>query len=392
MDALDAYRALPPSKHGERFFAQGDPHREARAHTGNDRAYTPIAVRSGFTYTLGPGESFGGVEKVAPEDFAKAVERMAVKRPEAKTWRPADFPRLYRVKIIKADASGHKQVSYLAGEDFVFDGTDGKVRGWSVAVDNAGYVHIVGGQHNTPDPAAYIPGSWERLGLSRDRQSDAFPNQMYFVSARPGDIESFEFVGARTNPRQIPSPGYLNYMNFAQDNNGELYLYGRINVSGWQSWGLYRYDTRARRWAALGGDACDVIASARKKDPNWTSYLIRNIRGAIPSAPGDKSLVWAWQPNFYNYCRSSWGIYFDRTNRMHFRAPVRGLDANARINDSDVYAWSDDGGRTFHRADGTKVELPLTVNPAPEHNADVNNHSSQAYWNLWHSLLRYAGY
>ena len=74
------------------------------------------------------------------------------------------------------------------------------------------------------------------------------------------------------------------------------------------------------------------------------------------------------------------------------RVPIRGLDANARIVDSDVYAWSDDGGSTFHRADGTTAELPLTVNPAPAHLANVNAHSTQAYWSLWLSLLRHAGY
>ncbi|MDP6357466.1 MAG: hypothetical protein QF473_20280, partial [Planctomycetota bacterium] len=72
-------------------------------------------------------------------------------------------------------------------------------------------------------------------------------------------------------------------------------------MSGWQSWGLYRYDDEARRWTALGGDACNVVASARKNDPNWTNYLIRQIRGSVPSGPGTKSMVWAWQPHFYNY-------------------------------------------------------------------------------------------
>ena len=392
MDALGVYSALRPVTHGCRFFSQGDPHRDARGNV-HDRSYTPVADHGGFTYTLGAGKSYMGVEPVSREDFEKAVKELSAEHPDAKTWREADAPHLYRVKIIKTDADGNEQTSHLEGENFVFDGSDAKLRGWSLAIDNDGYIHIVGGQHNAPNPKAYIPGSWEKIGLSRDRGSDDFPNQLYWVSTRPGDIELFEFVGRRNNPRQIPSPGYLNYMNFVQDNNGELFLYGRINVSGWQSWGLYRYDTEARRWTALGGDACDVIASAKKNDPNWVKYLIRQIRGSTPSAPGAKSLVWAWQPHFYNYCRANrWGVHFDRTNRMHARVPIRGLGANARIVDSNVYAWSDDDGKTFHRADGTKVALPLTVNPAPDHLADVNAHSTQAHWKLWLSLLRHAGY
>ena len=390
LEALDICRTLSPRKHGDRFFSQGDPHRDARGNV-HDRSYTAVAEHNGFTYTLGAGKSYMGVEPISRDDFEKALEALAATYPAVKEWRKADAPHLYRVKIIKADADGNEQTSYLEGVNFIFDGSDAKVRGWSVAIDNDGYVHIVGGQHNAPNPNAYIPGSWEKIGLSRDRDSDDFPNQLYWVSTRPGDIESFEFAGQRSNPRQIPSPGYLNYMNFVQDNNGVLYLYGRINVSGWQSWGLYRYDVAPRRWTDLGGDACSVIAAAEERNPGWTNFLIRQIRGRIP--PGSKSLVWAWQPHFYNYCRANrWGVHFDRANRMHVRVPIRGLDANARIVDADVYAYSDDGGKTFHRADGTKVELPLTVNPAPAHLADVSAHSTQEYWSLWLSLLRHAGY
>jgi hypothetical protein len=36
-----------------------------------------------------------------------------------------------------------------------------------------------------------------------------------------------------------------------------------------------------------------------------------------------------------------------------------------------VYAFSDNGGKAFHRADGTPLKTPPTVSPAPEHNADI---------------------
>ena len=392
MDALDVYRALPPAKHGDRFLSQGDPHRDARGNV-HDRSYTAVAEHNGFTYTLGEGKAYMGVERVPGDGLEEAVKDLVAEYPAAREWRPADAPHLYRVKITKTDAAGEARTAYLEGETFIFDGRDAKVRGWSVAVDRNGYLHVTGGQHNAPNPGAYIPGSWERVGLSRDRGSDSFPNQMYWVSKEPGDIESFEFAGQRNNPRQIPAPGYLNYMNFVQDRDGQLFLYGRINVSGFQSWGLYRYDVATRRWAALGGDACDVIASAKDEDPGWASFLIRQIRGNIPAAPGTKSIVWAWQPHFYNYCRANrWGVHFDRTNRMHVRVPIRGLGANARIVDADVYAYSDDGGETFHRADGSDVALPLTVNPAPEHHAGTRSDLTEQWWNLWLSLLRQAGY
>lgn len=390
MDALDVYRTLPREQRVDRFFSQGDVHRDTRGDI-HDGSYTAVADYKGFTYTLGEGKGFKGVEQISKEDFENVVNEVAEKYPAARTWREADSPNLCRVKITKSGEDGTLHTAYLEGDTFVFDGTDAKVRGWSVAVDNGGYIHVVGGQHNYPDADAYIPGSWEKLGLSRDPTSEQFPNQMYWVSRKPGDIESFEFVGRSDNPRQIPSPQYLNYMNFVQDNQGELFLYGRINVGGFQSWGLYHYNVDARRWITLGGDACDVIASAKENDPSWGNYLISQVRGFIPDTPGTKSLVWAWQPHFYNYCRSMWGIRFDKSNRMHIFLPIRGLGVNARILDSEVYAFSDDDGETFQRADSTNVELPLTINPAPPHLADIRSHSTEQWWNLWFSLLRYAG-
>jgi len=126
--------------------------------------------------------------------------------------------------------------------------------------------------------------------------------------------------------------------------------------------------------------------------PDWTDHLVGQIRGGIPREPGAPALAWAWQAHFYNYCRSLWGVRFDRTNRMHVRLPIRGLVNRRMIRDGELYAYSDDGGATFHRADGSQVALPLTINPAPAHNADVSNHSTDRWWALWRSLIHEAGY
>jgi len=391
MDAFFAFALLKPRiNHGEFYFTQGDANRDARG-SSTDRAYSPIATRDGITYTLGAGKAFDGVEPITPDEFQARLVTIVIGYPEAETWRDPAFTNLYRVKIRKTMPDGTEETSYLAGEDFIFDGSDAKVKGWSVGIDTAGYLHIVGGQHNAPNPNAYIPGSWERLGLSRDKNSESFPSQMYFVSKRPGDITEFEFVGTRNNPRNIPA-GYLNYMNWVQDNAGEMFLYGRIDGSGWQSWGMFHYDGKTRRWTPIGGDACDIIADALATEPEWKQYLHTNVRGSIPTKPGPKTLVWAWQPHFYNYCRDAWGIYFDKTNRMHLRMQIRGLDENGRIVDARVYAWSDDLGQTFHRADGAPVALPLTVNPAPNHNANNNSYRQRIYWELYQSLLSRAGF
>lgn len=393
MDALDIYRNLSAKKRDNNFFSQGDPYRDSRPKRGKLRDYTASAEYKGKTYIVGKGKAWEGVNKVSVEDYEKIVNQLADKFPKADDWRSSDYPHLYRVKITKKDEEGNiVQTAFLEGDWFIFDGSSAKVRAWSVAVDKDGYIHIMGGQHNTPDPDRYIPGSWEKIGISRNGNSSEFPAQMYWVSEEPGSIELFKFVGQKNNPRSLPTD-YWNYMNFVQDYNDELFTYGRINSSGFQSWGLYRYHVDERRWTPVGGDPYKVIESAENKKPDWTDFLVHQVRGGIPTSPGsNKALVWSWQPHFYNWCRSNWGVYFDRTGRMHVNMPIWGLGERAQLIDDIVYAYSDDGGDTFYRADGTEVELPLTVNPAPEHNARLQRASTLQWWNLWTSLLEYAGY
>ncbi len=378
-----ARAALPKLAKGqERFFSERG---------AGQRDYTATAQYNGATYRVGEGIGWKGVEPITSNDFRKVVEKVASDYPAAKTWRPASTPTLCRVPITKIGPDGREQKVYLEGENFVIDGTDQKVRSWSLFVDKAGYIHLMGGQHNVPDPNAYIPGSWERIGLSRSLKDKAFPQQLYWVSTKPESIESFEFVGRQDGPRAIPA-SYLNYMVFARDNHDEVYLYGRTDGDGWQSWGLYRYEVEARRWRTIGGYACDVIASARRHDPSWIGYLHDNIRDDLPTTRGNKILVWAWQPAFYNFCRDDWGLKFDPSNRMHVLVNVFGLDEAGYAGPSDVYAYSDDGGLSFRRADGTPLLLPLTINPAPEHNADVRKNDNGLWFRVWISLLRDAGY
>ena len=116
------------------------------------------------------------------------------------------------------------------------------------------------------------------------------------------------------------------------------------------------------------------------------------MRGQIPRQPGEKDLAWAWQAHFYNYCRAIWGVRFDRTNRMHIGLGIHGLADRISMRYGNLYAYSDDGAQTFHRADGSRVELPLTINPAPVHNADIDKHADARWWNLYRSLVEEAGY
>ncbi|MGM0485662.1 MAG: hypothetical protein ACQESR_02750, partial [Planctomycetota bacterium] len=114
--------------------------------------------------------------------------------------------------------------------------------------------------------------------------------------------------------------------------------------------------------------------------------------------PGD-GLVAAFQLMGYNINRA-WpgrvkgigGVEFDRTGRMHVQMPIFGVGEAGRMTSGPVYAYSDDLGETFHRADGTPLELPLTVNPIPGHDADMDHHSTRQWFDLWMSLIREAGW
>ncbi len=394
MDALDIYSELPADEKTEWFFTQGDKRRNQRPKHPNLRAYTPTASFDGFSYQVGSGIPFESADKISSEEFKNLRSKLSKKYPQAKEWRQEDFDSLYKVVIKQTTPEGKENSTTLENGWLVFDGTDAKMRGWSVGVDKEGYIHITGGQHNAPNYDNYIPGVWEKMGLSKERGDDKYPALMYWVSTEPSDISEFRFVGQNANPIKSDLPGYFNYMNFIKDREDELYVYGRTNIAGFQSWGMYRYDTQRRRWFAVGGDACDIITDAENNTSDWRESLINQYRGSVPTEPAAKCVVWAWQPHFYNYCRASrgWGLHFDITNRMHLRVPIRALDKNKRIIDNEVYAYSNDDGKTFYRADGSRVLLPLTTNPAPKHNADINNHHTKHFWQIWLSLLEYAGY
>jgi hypothetical protein len=386
MDALDLFRTLPLAEHGERFFSYKE---------RSERDYTATAHHNGFTYKVGEGKAWKGVEKVPVAEYEAIVDQLAAQYPAATSWRSADFEHLYRVPITKISPDGTEQKIYLEGDNFVLDGHDAKVRAWSIFIDELGYIHVMGGQHNMPNQDYYIPGSWEKMGgMDRDRSSDKYPLQMYWVSKVPGDIESLEFVGRKGDPRAIPV-SYMNYMVFLQSPLNQTYLYGRNDAFGFQCWGMYRFDATARRWNPVGGDPYDVIASARNNNPEWMKYLHDSVKAGstLPEKTHDvRKLVWAWEPPFYNFCRDNWGAKFDKDGRLHVHMAIEGLDEAGYVRYSGVYAWSDDLGETFHRADGSVVKVPLTINPAPEHNADIRKDSSRQWWDLWVGLLRSVGY
>ncbi|MEI8207322.1 MAG: hypothetical protein WCG03_10630, partial [Kiritimatiellales bacterium] len=356
MDALDLYGALPlketitVTKTGELPYA-------GQVNMKGDIHYTPIVHDNGCTYTV-------GVEWVKPEELANY--------PLAAGWKGTNDLWLARAKITKIDPDGKQTTVALEGNDFIFTASDVKMHGWSLGVDRDGYLHLTGGMHNIVLPERYIPGSFEKLGLSRDYNAETFPNIMYWVSEKPGDITSFKFAGQKNNPRTIPVLQGLNYMSIERDRNGALYVFGRIYAQGMQAFGLYRYDASAKRWKALGGFAPDM----KKADPAWANLqimsgdvgLLRSLQVKVDD-PRTKAIFWDKGTSWYAFSRGS--LRFDKQNRMHFSVPLRSIGPDGIMVSQALYAYSDDCGETFYRADGTLIQsLPMGGVPGPNQ-ADV---------------------
>jgi hypothetical protein len=61
---------------------------------------------------------------------------------------------------------------------------------------------------------------------------------------------------------------------------------------------------------------------------------------------------------------------------MHVQVGLFGFDTENRNVYSELYAYSDDGGESFHRADGKPLGLPLTVTPGRAGYAAMQSDSS----------------
>jgi hypothetical protein len=323
-----------------------------------DIHYTPMIHYKGSTY-------IAGVEWVSKEDLARL--------PQAAAWKKVTDEWPARAVITKIDPDGKQTTVRLEGDDFIFSASDVKMHGWSLGVDRDGYLHLTGAMHNIVIYDRFIPGSLEKLGLSRndDFRDGTAPNIMYWVSEKPGDITSFKFMGRRDNPRTIPVLQGLNYMSMERDRLGNLYVFGRIYCQGMQAFALCRYDADTKRWKNLGGFAPDM----KKVDLAWANLqimsgdlgLIRSLQVDADN-PRTKAIFWDKGSSWYAFSRGC--LRFDKQNRMHFSVPLRSTGPDGIMVSQALYAYSDDCGETFHRADGTPISLPMGGVPGP-HQADV---------------------
>lgn len=204
---------------------------------------------------------------------------------------------------------------------------------FSLGIDKYCYIHIVGDMHNH-SPSIYN----DNLPL-RYRGS----NIMYWVSNSPENIGNFTFTGFGPS-RAVPGHAFT-YCSFTNDMNMELYMSCRNrddangHYPGMAGFALFYYDADLQIWTARGGYA--------------------------PATPAPLTKLVLWEDNGFGdtgwYQAFANTVRFDRFNRLHFAATINN-DPNSMGSSHIVYAYSDDGGVTFHRADGTLIQnLPMRV-------------------------------
>lgn len=206
----------------------------------------------------------------------------------------------------------------------------------SLGIDEDGYIHVVSGMHY--NGSRYYDADWR-----------------YWVSSKPEDISEFTFLGADIDRK--PPWKLVSYPNFVNDRKGVLYLCYRIKASPEVYWKggvdagcVARYDHLRKSWTMLGGK-------------NW------ELRGknARSNPVGTKVLVWTDKdPEVDGYEGYKPTMAVDKNNRLHFTAlgQAEGNLGNKYPKSTGThafYAYSDDQGETWYRANGTKIEkLPMT--------------------------------
>jgi hypothetical protein len=217
---------------------------------------------------------------------------------------------------------------------------------FSMGIDKDGYIHITGDMHNYPGATDHMPARYKNKII------------MYWVSKSPANIsDGFEFVGG--NADRAINGHTFSYGAFYADKYGELYYFTRMRAiktnppshfGGEMGVGLYRYDAIQKKWSARGANAPLVKSGA-----DYFKTVFWEDTGII-----------GWYQGFRGTIR------FDDSNRMHFSVAAA---THPDFGTSHVlYAWSDDGGQSFFRAEGDAIPLPMRAKSGPSQ-ASVVDHS-----------------
>jgi len=253
-----------------------------------------------------------------------------------------------RGKIVKKDANGIITEQVVIPE-VAFNEHHTEL---SLAIDNEGYIHFVGNMHGEP--------------------------MVYYRSDNPEDITSWTFYGNDVENGGIKGRN-VSYPRFVKSRKGTLFLCYRSQgsltndgaVAGTRGGAIARYDTETKRWTSLGSlDYC--FTNMHNKEvcggqEEWGEVRNQELVIWDNSGSGDAP------NNFYQGYKLR--VIFDKNNRMHlawnvFKNPVRepsdpaGASFGANGGTHVLYAYSDNEGNTWHQANRTTVNLPMTTENA----------------------------
>ena len=246
-----------------------------------------------------------------------------------------------KVMILKAPFDGGKaQLSPLLN---VTAGTDPH-RFYDIGIDSLGYIHVVGDMHST----AHVK---------------------HWISKKPEDIS--EFVSTSDSDANKRPGGYkVTYPHFFRSPDGVLYHCIRCANPVWGIC-ISVLDAKTQTWTVLGAEIPDG-----------------DLKNKHEKMAVGKPIT-AWEDNGeggnFGYTQPHAHITWDKQKRMHL---VLGLlnentpsAAHGHTGSDVLYAYSDDGGKTFHRGDGSQIELPMRAE-AGSHQADVvySKHDGPPPW------------
>ncbi len=192
----------------------------------------------------------------------------------------------------------------------------------SIVLDKLGYVHVAADMHNQ--------------------------NWVYYRSLNPFNINPSNF-------EMVTPPGFLiTYPSFFKDKNDDLYITFRhkvkpapnLSTPGSSGGGIIRYNAVTKVFTMLGGTNHGL-----DKTVVWVNM---GGAGTFNTTTGITT------PGHYQ--QPSIRLFFDNNNRMHLvcnliNQPTTGA---AGANTHVLYAYSDDGGNTFRRINGTTIgALPM---------------------------------
>lgn len=232
---------------------------------------------------------------------------------------------------------------------------------YSIGVDKNGYIHVTGDMHGytiqTTGVVHPYPLRYQKKLI------------LYWRSNKPNDVTGgFSFMGGNA-ATAIPGGGWLQGFFFA-DNNGELYYTSQIHafestaVHAQMCVGLYKYDLTNKTWSAIGGNV----------PPPVNPSTIYQYYSCLYWENAGFKFSNGWFQNLQPAFR------FDSKNRLHFAVSAN-TNSNYDIANTLIYAYTDDLGKTWKRANGSLISgFPIRGISGLSNSGDiVENNNTTGY-------------